>query len=165
MSGIVVGGGMMAMSAVSAACFACSCAANMCCSLASCFGCSDRSPALAKLVYLFIFLSSAVLAVVLRFYGKPAFQTTWYIPTMQVCDNSIESCFGVQAVYRALGGGALSAGQSSPPPRARATHPHLDPRTLPSPLPPPPLPSAHQACPLPWPASLPSWRSSLPRRP
>jgi hypothetical protein len=50
---------------------------------------------------------AALMRDVLRFYGKPAFQTTWYIPTMQVCDNSIESCFGVQAVYRALGGGAL----------------------------------------------------------
>ena len=86
--------------AVYMACCAAQCAGYLCCSLASCFGCSERSPALAKLIYLFIFLSSAVLAVVLRFYGQVTFSSAWYIPTISVCDSTLQSCFGVQAVYR-----------------------------------------------------------------
>ena len=100
MSGVAVGGAMMVGSMASWACCAAQCAGSLCCSLASCFGCSERAPTLAKLVYLFIFLSSAILAVVLRFVGQSAFQTSWYIPQINVCDNSIASCFGVQAVYR-----------------------------------------------------------------
>ena len=100
MSALVVAPAMLFCNAVSWACCAAQCAGSLCCSLASCFGCSDRSPVLAKLVYLVIFLSSSILAVVLRFFGKPAFQQMWMIPQINVCDSTIESCFGVQAVYR-----------------------------------------------------------------
>jgi len=90
---------MMTLSALSSFCCACQCLGSMCCSLASCFGCSDRSPALAKLVYLLIFLSSATLAVFMRFLGKPA-SLSWVPQINNVCSGSIDSCFGVQAVYR-----------------------------------------------------------------
>jgi len=88
----------MACSALSSMCCAAQCAGSLCCSLASCFGCSSRSPALAKLVYLVIFLCSATLAVFMRFLGQPALSS--WVPALNVCNGSIPSCFGVQAVYR-----------------------------------------------------------------
>ena len=98
MSGFVAGGGLMACSALSSMCCAAQCAGSLCCSLASCFGCSSRSPALAKVVYLIIFLCSATLSVFMRFFGKPALSS--WVPQLNVCNGSLPSCFGVQAVYR-----------------------------------------------------------------
>jgi hypothetical protein len=89
----------MACSAINMGCFAAQCAGQVCCSIASCFGCSKPSALAAKILYVFIFLLSAVLAVVMRYYAEPSL-ASWVPQISRVCGAGFTSCFGAQAVYR-----------------------------------------------------------------
>jgi hypothetical protein len=68
---------------------------QICCSFASCFGCKYNAR-LARLVYLFIFMLGAVLAVILRYYGESAFSGV--AAFSDVCKTG--QCYGAQAAYR-----------------------------------------------------------------
>lgn len=84
------------LSMASWACCAANAAGAVCCSLASCFGCRFTSK-LAKLLYVFVFLGSAILGIFLRYYGKQML-STWVNAITNVCQN--DACWGVQGVYR-----------------------------------------------------------------
>ena len=86
-------------SAASWTCFAAQCAGQVCCSVASCFGCSRPSALAAKILYVLIFLLSAVLAVLMRYYAEPSL-ASWVPQISRACGVGLTSCFGAQAVYR-----------------------------------------------------------------
>ena len=93
------GAASLCCSATSWACCAAQCAGQVCCSIASCFGCSKPSPLFARVLYVSIFLFSAVLAVVMRYYAQPAL-ASWVPMITTACGPTLASCYGVQAVYR-----------------------------------------------------------------
>jgi hypothetical protein len=88
-----------ACNAVSWACCAAQCAGQVCCSIGSCFGCSKPSALAAKVLYIVIFLLSATLAVVMRYYAEPSL-ASWVPEITRACGADLASCFGAQAVYR-----------------------------------------------------------------
>ena len=89
----------MACTGISWACCAAQCAGQVCCSIASCFGCTRPSALAAKVLYITIFLLSAVLAVVMRYYAEPSL-ASWVPQISRACGVGLTSCFGAQAVYR-----------------------------------------------------------------
>lgn len=84
----------------SLACCAASTACQLCCSLASCFGCSGTTSAVgARVTYVGIFGLSSTLAVFLRYWGQAALSS--WTSTLGVCTDG--ACWGQQADYRISG--------------------------------------------------------------
>lgn len=78
------------------ACCAGSAAVHVCCSVASCFGCSPNK-GLAKAVYVGVFFISAILGIFLRYWGK-AMLSTWVATVSSVCLT--DACWGYEGAYR-----------------------------------------------------------------
>lgn len=68
--------------------------ASACCSIAGCL--LPRSAKVAKILYVSIFAASAVLGIVLRYYGEQALSS--WVAVMKVCDTG--ACWGLQADFR-----------------------------------------------------------------
>lgn len=95
----------LAIPGLGAACgmatMACSLVTNtcvVCCTVASCFTCKPSYGA-SKLLYVGIFMLSAVLGIVLRYEGEAALSS--WAKTLNVCTNA--QCWGQQADYRISG--------------------------------------------------------------
>lgn len=80
------------------ACLAATNVVSICCSLAACFSCKASYGA-SKVLYIGIFLLSAVLGIVLRYQGEAAL--SGWATRLGVCTNA--ECWGQQADYRISG--------------------------------------------------------------
>ncbi len=90
----------LAANGASWACCATQAACSLCCSLASCFGCRYNA-ALAKLTYLVLFFVSAVLAIILRYWGQEILGNVTAMASTAVpgfCSS--DRCWGMQGAYR-----------------------------------------------------------------
>jgi hypothetical protein len=90
----------LAANGASWACCAANTACSLCCSLASCFGCRANA-ALARMTYLVLFLASAVLALILRYWGEEILANVTAMASQAVpgfCSS--DRCWGSQGAYR-----------------------------------------------------------------
>jgi hypothetical protein len=90
----------LASSASSWACCLGSAACQLCCSLASCFGCRPNAAA-ARVLHLALFFVAATAALVLRYWGESILSQVTAMASAAVpgfC--STERCWGAQGAYR-----------------------------------------------------------------
>jgi serine incorporator 1/3 len=86
---------------ISTSCCISSAACQVCCSIASCFGCKYNA-FLSKLTYLFIFFFSACLSIAMRYWGQEWLQSSVSIIASDISPNFCQAnqCWGMQAAYR-----------------------------------------------------------------